>query len=271
MSTPSQKSKHPGRTGRPKGTGAFRRWSALSELQHAGFVVRNNGPFAFPDRYDCVLKYCTNSSTSAVPSWSDNVWNVNSLYDPDSSGTGHQPRFFDQLAAIYGRYRVVRAHFHLTLRQRAAHGIMANLIPANTSALFTSALSQELTRAGETRITSSNAPPLLIRKTILPNAIAGVSLETYLADDRFAAQVTASPAEVICAHQFVQSLDGTTSIDYEWSIQILYDCEFFDLIDPSSSVARPAPRAQTLPPTFTSATAPPGFEWVGPDVLQRLK
>jgi hypothetical protein len=34
------------------------------------------------------------------------IWNINSLYDPDRTGTGFQPTYFDQLSEIYGRYRV---------------------------------------------------------------------------------------------------------------------------------------------------------------------
>jgi len=40
-------------------------------------------------------------STSAI-----NKFAVNSLYDPDQSGSGHQPMFRDNYAAIYGTYRV---------------------------------------------------------------------------------------------------------------------------------------------------------------------
>lgn len=34
-------------------------------------------------------------------------WSCNSLYDPNSSGIGHQPYYFDQLAALYDHYVVI--------------------------------------------------------------------------------------------------------------------------------------------------------------------
>lgn len=40
-------------------------------------------------------------------------YRLNSLYDPDAFGTGSQPLWFDQLAAMYGQFRVLRAHVHL--------------------------------------------------------------------------------------------------------------------------------------------------------------
>ena len=32
---------------------------------------------------------------------------MNSLFDPDQTGTGHQPYYFDQFAALYNRYTVL--------------------------------------------------------------------------------------------------------------------------------------------------------------------
>lgn len=37
------------------------------------------------------------------------VFSANGLYDPDVSGTGHQPRGFDQLIALYDHYVVIAA------------------------------------------------------------------------------------------------------------------------------------------------------------------
>ena len=37
------------------------------------------------------------------------VFRGNSLFDPDYTGTGHQPRYYDQLTPIYGRYKVLRS------------------------------------------------------------------------------------------------------------------------------------------------------------------
>lgn len=37
----------------------------------------------------------------------NNTFNCNSLYDPDQSGTGHQPSGYDQISAMYSRYVVL--------------------------------------------------------------------------------------------------------------------------------------------------------------------
>lgn len=46
------------------------------------------------------------STTGAVVSYQ---WSCNGMYDPNITGTGHQPLYFDQLGAIYDHYTVFRS------------------------------------------------------------------------------------------------------------------------------------------------------------------
>ncbi len=41
---------------------------------------------------------------------------LNSLFDPDYTGLGHQPAFRDQWNALYTKYRVVKTTWHITFR-----------------------------------------------------------------------------------------------------------------------------------------------------------
>jgi len=63
---------------------------------------------AFPQTLTTTLRYCdqyTLSSVSgAAASWS---FRMNSVYDPDLTGTGHQPLYYDQITPVYQRYRVL--------------------------------------------------------------------------------------------------------------------------------------------------------------------
>lgn len=64
----------------------------------------------FPDRYRFNLRYVQyNQLDPGVTSFAYNTFMVNSLYDPDVSGTGHQPMGFDQLTPLYNRYIVTGA------------------------------------------------------------------------------------------------------------------------------------------------------------------
>jgi len=41
-------------------------------------------------------------------------FSCNGLYDPNITGTGHQPMYFDQIAALYNHYTVLRSRIRVT-------------------------------------------------------------------------------------------------------------------------------------------------------------
>jgi len=73
------------------------------------------GVFAFPDSLWTTVRYFDNitltSSTGAV---AKQVLRANSIFDPDFTGTGHQPLYHDQLQAIYNRYYVKSSTIKVT-------------------------------------------------------------------------------------------------------------------------------------------------------------
>lgn len=44
------------------------------------------------------------------------VWSCNGMYDPDITGTGHQPLYFDQMSLIYDHYHVIASKITLILQ-----------------------------------------------------------------------------------------------------------------------------------------------------------
>lgn len=72
---------------------------------------------AFPPRLRRTLRYVqTGSKDVANFGLGTQIFRANSLYDPDFSGTGHQPNGYDTLLAAYNHYTVVRARITVTLR-----------------------------------------------------------------------------------------------------------------------------------------------------------
>lgn len=71
--------------------------------------------FGFPDRLKTKLNYCDVVQLTASAG-SPAIWQfrLNSLYAPDYSGTGHQPKWFDQLSAVYWYYKVLGAKITAT-------------------------------------------------------------------------------------------------------------------------------------------------------------
>lgn len=68
--------------------------------------ARRRGPTIMPDRYHTTLKYTAGLNLTQTGASAFRVWRGNSVYDPDSTGTGSQPNGFDELAVFYQYYRV---------------------------------------------------------------------------------------------------------------------------------------------------------------------
>ncbi len=74
------------------------------------------------------LDYCQTvtltASASGNTSGTAQIWRLNSAYDPDYSGAGHQPRFYDQICSLgYAEYLVKRARIDLTFSDPSSDGM----------------------------------------------------------------------------------------------------------------------------------------------------
>ncbi len=60
----------------------------------------------FPDRLETTLRYTERYTLSGSATPATQNWVGNSAFDPNSSGVGHQPSFFDSFSGVYSRYYV---------------------------------------------------------------------------------------------------------------------------------------------------------------------
>lgn len=64
--------------------------------------------FAFPQKIITQLRYVDQAQlTSTAGAIGMHVWSMNSCFDPNVTGTGHQPQYFDNYSNIYSQYRVL--------------------------------------------------------------------------------------------------------------------------------------------------------------------
>lgn len=61
--------------------------------------------------------------TSSSSSFQKNSFSCNGLYDPDATGTGSQPLYFDQLAALYNHYTVLSSKITIQLVPRSGMSV----------------------------------------------------------------------------------------------------------------------------------------------------
>lgn len=71
-------------------------------------------PFLLGPKHVCKLRYGIEDGiniTSTSGSFAHYAFEVTSLYDPNKTGTGHQPRGFDQLMTMFDHFQVIGAKF----------------------------------------------------------------------------------------------------------------------------------------------------------------
>jgi len=186
-----------------------------------------------PHKY-MTFKY-TMLLTNSLPTGTgaQQTMNLNSLFDPDRTGAGHQPLYYDQITTIYNRYRVLKTRWKVTFAP-ATNPVYAIVVPINgllSSAITTAATFE--TAAENPRAKSSTvgtSVPYTVNGGIALNDLNGCSITEYLADDRFESVITTSPSEVITLVIGIYNPNGVT-VAVNMSIEIHY---YADLHDPIS-------------------------------------
>jgi hypothetical protein len=160
-------------------------------------------------------------------------FSMNSLFDPDFTGTGAQPAYFDQLSLLYNRYRVYGSAIKV-IEVPFNAGVQSNVpvtlvvVPSAISlASFSTYDAAGLPRS-QTRVCTGNMDSK--NQTIIAShsisEILGV--KDVEGADRLQAQVTASPAEQCLWSIIARTVDSVTAAYAVINVVITYDCEFYD-------------------------------------------
>jgi len=74
-----------------------------------------NMPYILPDRVMVHLPYRQSITMTNVSGTGTYVFSLNSIYDPDVTGGGHQVLGYEQWATLYQQYEVISSSIHVTV------------------------------------------------------------------------------------------------------------------------------------------------------------
>lgn len=153
-------------------------------------------------------------------------FNLNSMFDPNRTGVGHQPYGRDQLATLYNRYRVFKVSYALSFYNSSTSCKVA-VCPANIE--MGAATTSEFMENPQSKwaIQLPGGSQKVIKGTIDLAKLTGRSKAQYLADDRYQSEVGTSPAELLILNILGGTIiDAGTTIDC--CINMTFHCEWFD-------------------------------------------
>lgn len=194
-------------------------------------LLVNRGPAVMPDIYMTRCKYSELFSSSAVAS-NDTVFRINSAYDPNYSGTGHQPIGYDELTAFYANYLVTGCKLKVTVMSvslaATAADVQFTVLPNNDPTVFTSyQLIAEQPYALTRYMGSAYSQGIrTIKYYVRPHKILGVSVQKYNTDDQYSALVSANPA-VECYWHIFQSDLSADNLNITFKVDCTYYVKFF--------------------------------------------
>jgi hypothetical protein len=237
---------------KPQNTKRKRRNGAPRKRQgspdQSGNVVRlyrnpRAGPFptTYPAElhYSDIFEFATSIGTVVYQKF-----RANSLYDPDETGTGHQPLYFDSLAALYSKYRVTKVRYAVRLAPpNSDSNASIEVLTIVRNGVYTPTLPVVAELPYSKRfVTGAFSDPVLLKDSVDLTTM-NCPRRVYLDDDRYAAVVNANPQEVIdLTLAAICNVEITTRV----YVDIWYSCNFYDPEPPSASrtngaIDRPLP------------------------------
>lgn len=180
-----------------------------------------------PSRYICKMKYADSILTNAS---GQIIMNLNSLFDPDRTGIGHQPYGYDNLATLFNRYRVISCGWRTNVcLNSTSPSIVLAAMPSNDGSILWTSMGEMLENPRAKYVTQNPGAPsvFLTGRSYLP-ALMGRSKAQYMADDNYQALVTANPSEQGLLYLQVFDNTGTPIPSIRFNVVLEFTVEFFD-------------------------------------------
>ncbi len=146
------------------------------------------------------------------------IWNINSLYDPNATSTGHQPLYYDQLfsnTGPYQRYTVDRAQVSVTFQNNSSVPIVvATYLQVGAIDLPSrdSLLEKPGVRVCHLSAVSAGGSTKTLTMDVKIHKIFGVPKRKLLDDDVYSGFWNANPSQICYAVTMVYSLPGVATV-----------------------------------------------------------
>lgn len=144
---------------------------------------------------------------------------LNGPFDCDYTNVGAQPPFFDRLAAMYNKYRVLAAKYKISLAYGSGAvpvlAVWHNAVATSPTSLQSACCQPD----AQTRLCDSGTVAY-IKKYVSMAKIFGVEPAEIQTDSDYGAASTANPAQVAYLNVYIGNHAGTTSSSHALHCEI---------------------------------------------------
>lgn len=186
-----------------------------------------------PQRFICRMKYADTFtvSTSGISPTGTYRFNLNSIFDPNRTGVGHQPYGRDTFDTLYNRYRVIKCSYVIMVAsENTSYAISVAALPSNEEVTVVNVSEARENPRCRYIVQGFGAPQAKLKGTVHIPSLFGRNKAQYMADDRYQAQFSASPAELAILNIYAGLIgDSAVSNNYVCNIELTYTVECFDV------------------------------------------
>lgn len=192
---------------------------------------------SFPLRANITHKYVeTFSHSCSAGVYGSYKFVCNGMYDPNLTGTGHQPYYFDQMAGIYDHYTVTKSTIRVTCVPTTSSGapMIVSLFTNDDSTVVpqTTDNAAEAFKGSFKHVAQGVSEPTILYSTWDAVAMFGPN---PLANDNLQGTVSTNPGEQSIWCIGIQSLDATSNAFGYFTVEINYTATWDELKDILSS------------------------------------
>lgn len=199
-------------------------------MPRTGVVSRVVG---FPEIFQTHLRY--QQSFTSVATAALQAFRGNSVFDPDFTGGGNQPNYFDNLAALYGRYRVFSSSIKVTIiNSSTTVPLRWALFPSDLSTGGTNvanASGNPYCKTGVVSQITGSRSVVTVKSSCSTAKINGKTKSQIMGSDSYQAIVSANPGDEWFWVFQIEDLSLASAMSVAVDFVITYNVRFSDKVN----------------------------------------
>jgi len=163
----------------------------------------------------------------------DYTFRLNSIFDPDFSGVGHQPLAHDQWQLFYNHYVVTRCSWEVELAPQNGN-LLAGFYVSDDSAIPTATAATLIELGAQAGFVTPELPLKLSGEIDVAQWFARPRAGLPL-DSQMRSPFGANPAEVVFGTLFMQVPAGTATVNVDYVWTFTFECTLMEPKDLAQS------------------------------------